>query len=161
MTQQASPLSLLYTTLMSVVVSLWIFTSESALECPVLERLSRAPRDRPRGVRPRDRATPAPHGTRSCRRKTGPQRQPGLAGSVEKSRPRPPIWRGIVKAWTSQQDASTQLLHERTHVLLLYVLLRCCTSWVVGWVSRWVGCCTCCFCCRTAVVVLLYTPRPN
>ena len=28
--------------------------------CPVLERLSRAPRDRPR---PRDRATPAPHGT--------------------------------------------------------------------------------------------------
>ena len=47
-------------------------------------------------------------------------------------------------------------LHEHTHVLLLYVLLRCCRRWVLGWVSRWIGCCTCCFRCTTSAVVLLY-----
>ena len=45
---------------MNVIVSLWIFTCESVLECPVLERLSWAPRDR---ARTRDRATPVPHGS--------------------------------------------------------------------------------------------------
>ena len=120
--------------------------------CPVLEQLSRAPCDRPR---PRDCAMPAPHGTRSYGRKNGPQRQPRLAGSVERSRPRSPIWRE--KTWKSQYDAATQPPHESTHVLLPYVLLHCCT-YMVG---RWFGCCRCCFCCRTAAVVRLCIPTPN
>ena len=65
-----------------VVVSHWIFTTESVLECPALERLSRAPPDRPR---PRDRATPAPHSSpRGRRRKNGRQRQTRRALSVDK-----------------------------------------------------------------------------
>ena len=48
-----------------------------------------------------------------------------------------------------------QPLHERTHVLLLYVLLRCCTWWVDDWVVGCV-CCQCCFCCTTTAVVLLH-----
>ena len=70
-----------------VVVSLWAFTSESVLECHVLERLSRAPRDR---QRPRDRATPAQHSNPQCRRrKNGHQRQTRQAGRVGRSRPGP------------------------------------------------------------------------
>ena len=58
----------------SAVASLWIFTPMPVSVCPVFERLSRAP---PRPSRPRVRATPAPHGgTRSYRRKNGPQRCP-------------------------------------------------------------------------------------
>ena len=109
--------SSLYNTLMNVV-SLWIFTSESFVECPVLERLSRAPSDPPR---PRDRATSAPHGTRSNRRKNRPQRQPRLAGSVERSRPRSPIWRGIVKIWKSRYDAVQ-------HNLCIHELTYCCCT---------------------------------
>ena len=44
-------------------------------------------------------------------------------------------------------------------ILLLYVLLRCCTRLVVWWVGLWVGCCTCCFCCSAPAVVLLYMVR--
>ena len=89
------------------------------------------------------------------RRKNGPQRQPRLAGNVERGRPRSPIWRRrIVKTWKSQYDAGTPLLHlhERTHALLLYALLRCCTWWVSG--SGAV---------RTAssAVILLYISTPN
>ena len=41
-------------------------------------------------------------------------------------------------------------------------LPRCCCTWsVLGWVGRWVGCCTCCFCCSSAAVVLLDIPMPN
>ena len=118
-----------------------------------MARLSRAPRERPR---PRDRATPTPHGTRCYRRKNGPQRQPRFAASVQRSCPRSPIRRGIVKTGKTQHDAGTQPLHERPHLLLLYALLRCSTWRVVGWVDRWVGFFTCCFCCSTAV-----HPTPN
>ena len=144
-------ISLLYNTLLDVA-SLWIFTSESVLYCPVLKRLSRAP---PGPSRPRVRTMPAPHCTRFYRRKNGPRRRPRLAGGVEKSRPRSPIWRGIVKTWKSQHDAATQPLHSRTHVLLLYVQLRCCARRVVGWVGLWFGYCTCFFCCSTTAVILL------
>ena len=85
-------LPLLYTkTLMNVVVvvSLWIFTPESVLECPVSERLFRAPRDRPR---PRDRTTPAPHDSpRGRRRKNGRQRQIRRAGSGERRKEPSPV----------------------------------------------------------------------
>ena len=102
------------------------------------------PRKRPR---PRGRATPAPHGTRSYRRKNGPQHQPRLAGSIERSRPRSPIWRGVVKTWKCQYYAATQLLnlHQPTHVLLLNVLLRCCL-YRVGRINRWLYVDGLCFC---------------
>ena len=60
--------SLLYHKRMNVV-SLWITTTDSVLECPILGRLSRAPHDRPR---PRDRATPAPHSSPRGRRRNNP-----------------------------------------------------------------------------------------
>ena len=49
-----------------------------------------------------------------------------------------------------------QPLYERPHVLLRYVLLRCCTWWVVGRVGRWVRCCRWCFCYSTTGTALLY-----
>ena len=61
--------SILCNTLVVVVVSLWIFTSESVLECTLLERLSRAPRDRPPQ---RNRAVPAPHAHRSSAKERAP-----------------------------------------------------------------------------------------
>ena len=45
-------------------------------------------------------------------------------------------------------------LHERTHVLLLYVLLRCCRRSVVGCVVRWSGALKYSYCCSE--VALLY-----
>ena len=71
---------------MVVVMSLWIFTSE--LECPVLERLSRAPRDRPPQ---HDRAVPAPHAHRSHRWKNGPQPKNSLRDRNERRKEPSPI----------------------------------------------------------------------
>ena len=127
-------ISLLYNTLLDVA-SLWIFTSESVLYCPVLKRLSRAP---PGPSRPRGRTMPAPHCTRFYRRKNGPRRRPRLAGGVEKSRPRSPIWRGIVKTWKSQHDAATTsaFTYSRTAPVRAAALLRTAGGWVGGSVVR-------------------------
>ena len=65
-------------------------------------------------------------------RKNGPQRQTRKAGRVERSRPRSPIWRGVIRTSKSQYDAATQYLHDRTHVPLMYVRLRCGTCRVGG-----------------------------
>ena len=75
-------------TLMNVV-SLCIFTFESVLECPVLGRLSRAPRDR---QRPRERATPPQQSSpRGRRRKNGPQHQTRRSESGERRKEASPV----------------------------------------------------------------------
>ena len=129
----------LYNTLINVV-SLWIFTSESVLECPVLERLSRAPRDRPR---PRDRATPAPHSSpRGNRRKNGPQRQTRRAGSGERSHPRSPIWREIVEHGKNMEIPTrcSDIIPSASTNLRTAAVRPCCAAAVNRWrLGGWVG----------------------
>ena len=84
--------------------------STSVLIGPVKHRLSRAPSDPPR---PRDHATPAPHGGQRChRRQIGRQRRTRRAGSAGKGAPgdglaRSPLWRVIIKTWKSQYDTAS------------------------------------------------------
>ena len=77
--------SLLMNTLMNVV-SLSILASEWVVECPVLGRLSRAPRDRPR---PHDRAMSAHSSTSRDRQRKNGRSKIRRAGGVEKKEPSP------------------------------------------------------------------------
>ena len=142
---------------MVVVVSLWIFTSEAVLECHVLERLSRAPRDR---QPQRDRAMPAPlaHTGKSYRRTNGPQPKNSFRDRNERrNEPSPiPDMAGDRKNMVIPVRYSNKTLHDRAHVLLA-VRAAVNLFMVDGSVGWWVGCCTCCCCMRSATaVVLLY-----
>ena len=80
-------------------------------------------------------------------RKNGPhERQTRRAGGVERSRPRPPIWR-VIEKHGNPNTIQQQTVHGGTDVPQ-YVLLCCCTWWVGRWVGL-MGCYTCC-CCSTA-----------
>ena len=120
------------------VVSLWIFKTTFILACPA--KLSRALRDPPR---PRDRATPTSHGsTGPYRPNNRPEHLVRRAGGVQTSRPRSPIWRGIVKWWKSRHeefclDVSTAFFDCVYQQPLPQVLLMYSCTWCVGgWVDR-------------------------
>ena len=68
-----------------MVISLRIVKTASVLVCLAEHRLSRVPPGLPR---PRDRATPPPHGSPRChRRKNGRRRRTRRAGGVERCPP--------------------------------------------------------------------------
>ena len=116
--------------------SSWIFQTASVLVCPAQRRHSRAPPDPPR---PRNCATPAPHGsTRYYRRKIGrrsPTRREAWKGASEDGLARSPLWRGIIKTWKSQYQvrysnklSMNVLTHSRTAVRAAVH-----GGWVGGW----------------------------
>ena len=77
---------------------------------------------------PRDRATPdtAALGVAGERTGANAKLDGRGAGSVERTRPRSPIWRGIVKTWKTHENPNTMQQHNK--VCMNEPTYCCCTS---------------------------------